>query len=210
MSTIEIILGSINRIADSHFIIKTLLVNTLKKQILIPPHNMHFLNANNYYEYWVNSYNEKFYDMGTFIRLGTEIESGLKNYYMSRKGYSTLTELNADPGYSQGIFQRILPWQTNESGVMYLFNTELGYDLNSNPTFTIMQEIMVSRHLYAHSSGIINTKFVSDYFKITGIDVTKLPNIAPFYPNEDCYFFDPLKKLGEFINCTRRFFKAFP
>ena len=93
---------------------------------------------------------------------------------------------------------------------MHLFATELGYDLNANPKLAAIQEIMISRHLYAHNSGLIDDKFIAEYLDLTGIDVSKLPNIAPFYPNEDCYYFEPLKKLSDYIEDTRRFFRTFP
>ena len=100
---------------------------------------------------------------------------------MSGKGYANLSDLSVDSKYREGSFQRILPWHNSTVDAMDIFISELGYDLNSNDKFKIVQEIMVLRHLYAHNSGLINEKFIKNYERIKGINVADLPNIKPFY-----------------------------
>lgn len=206
----EIISSRINRIAESHFMLKPVLVSALKKQKITDAGKAFVSGADTYYDFWVNTYNEMFYDMGVFIRLGAEIEICLREYYANKKGYSNLTELNSDPKYKQGIFQRILPWQNKPTDAIDLFRSELGYDLNTNVKFKNIQEIMILRHLYAHNAGLINEKFINEYEKMNGIDITTLPDIKDHYPTEDCYFFAPLKKLNTFIEDARSFFRNFP
>lgn len=210
MSINEIINSRINRIAESHFFLKPVLISALKKQIITAEGKPFVLGAETYFDFWVSTYNDKFYDMGVFIRLGAEVEICLRDYYIKKKGYDNLTQLISDPKYKQGAFQRILPWQNNPTDAISLFKCELGYDLNANSKFRNIQELMILRHLYAHNAGLINEKFIIDYKKVSGTDITILPIIKDCYPAEDCYFFAPLNTLNNFIEDTRTFFKEFP
>lgn len=200
----------INRIAETHFLLRPVLVSALKNQVITGAGKPYSSGAKNYYEFWSGTLSDKFYDMGVFIRLGAEIEICLRDYYMNKKGHSNLLQLNSDPKYKQGIFQRILPWQNKATDAVDLFKTEIGYDLNTNVLLSKIQELMVLRHLYAHNTGLINNKFITDYKKITGIDVLSIPEIKSHYPAEDCYYFAPLGNLSDFIESTRSFFRSFP
>lgn len=206
MAAKDTTLKNINRIAETQFMIRPQIVNALKDQVLTPEGKA-MLSANTYYEFWVKNFNDRFYDMGTIIRLGTEIENGLKYYYMEKKGYKNLLELNSDPKYSMGIFQRIMPWTNNN--VIALYDKEIGCDLNANAKILDVQEIMLYRHLYAHSSGLLNDKFLIDYEKLTGKNILTSIGISN-YPSEDVYFFDGLNNLNQYIEEARRFFTNMP
>jgi len=210
MSIIDNIQNRVGRIAETHFFLRPMFVSSLKSPIA-PEARRLFLNSESYHEFWTKTFGDKFYDMGTLVRLGSEIEICLRDYYMAKKGFKNLVELRADPRYKRGIFQRIMPWQTSPNDAISLFNDELGYDLNNNPYFKAIQEIMQLRHLYAHNTGIIDDQFVDAYKKIVGEDVTLIPALGGgSYPDEDVYFFKPLSRLNDFINQTKKFFLEFP
>ena len=208
MAIKENILGSIGRVANTHFSIRPILVNTLKAREITPAGQLFSNGAKTDYEDWVNSFNDQFYDMGTLVRLGTELELGLKYYYMSKMGYGNLTELEQDPNYQINIFQRLMPWSKNNLIELYK-NSSLAYDLTSNSMFAKMQELMLYRHLYAHNSGILNSKFVDDYQRLTSKNILDSLEVQN-WQSEDTYFFSPLRELGQFIEDSRIFFKELP
>lgn len=211
MSIKQNIQNRISRIAETHFFLRPVLVTALKKHIIPEDAKRIFLGSGTYHEYWEKLLSDKFYDMGTLIRLGSEVEICLRDYYMAKKGYKNLTELRSDPKYKRGIFQRILPWQNSTNDAISLFQTELGYDLNTNPHFKLMQEQMVLRHLYAHNTGIIDDQFIQAYKDLKGEDVTTItPLGGGTYPDEDVYFFEPLARVKDFIEGTKKFFSEFP
>jgi hypothetical protein len=163
--------------------------------------------AKTYHEFWVNSLNENFYDMGTLIRLGTEIELGLKYFYMQRKGHLNLVALEQDPNYQMNIFQRLMPWTNNNT--IDLYKSQIHYELTSNTKLKDMQELMLYRHLYAHNAGLLNDKFIFDFHRLTQKNISNFSSASTF-PQEDTYFFEPLKRLNQFIEDAREFFFEFP
>jgi len=210
MDTKNNIKNRIGRIKETHFFLRPAIVSALKNP-LNPQARRLFLDSESYHEFWTKTFGDKFYDMGTFVRLGSEIEICLRDYYMEKKGYKNLTELCADPRYKKGIFQRILPWQTSSTDAISLFKDELGYNLNTNPHFITIQELMLLRHLYAHNTGIIDDQFIKGYKDLKGEDVTLIPALGGgSYPDVDVYFFKPLNNLNDFINRTEKFFIEFP
>ncbi|GAG74638.1 unnamed protein product [marine sediment metagenome] len=203
----EYLQKQINLVAETHFLLRPQLIQALKNQIITDEGKKFIGNFNNYYEYWEKSFSDRFFDMGTFIRLGSVIENNLKHYYMNKKGHNNLTDLNNDPNYSLNIFQRVQSWQTN--GVIPLYQNELGVDLTANINLTNIQEIMMHRHLYAHNSGILNDDYIEKLKRINGTDLLSDPNVIATYPYQDHYWFQPLEKLNSFIEETRRFFRQF-
>jgi hypothetical protein len=203
------ILGSINRVAETHFFLRPVLIDSLKRTIITEQVKKYALGCSNYFEYWEKSNSKDFFDMGTLIRLGTEIEKGLKYYYMEKKGHKNLQDLKSDPNYKFNIFQRVLPWISGNT-VVDLFKNQLKYDLNSNSKFKNIQQIMLYRHLYAHNSGLLDDKFIAHYKELTSIDLTLLPEIQKRYPYEDIYYFKPLEALSGYIEDTRAFFRELP
>jgi len=90
-------------------------------------------NFNNYHEFWISRFGDKFFDMGTFTRLASELEKGLKYYYMEKKGYRNLIDLKQDKSYKKGIFQKLMPAiNKNDFNLIELFKKELSYNLEDN------------------------------------------------------------------------------
>jgi hypothetical protein len=145
--------------------------------------------------------------MGTLVRLGTELELGLKYYYMYKKGHSNLLALQSDAKYQMNVFQRLMPW--SNKNVIDLYKNQLEYDLTSNSKFKDMQELMLYRHLYAHNPGILNNKFVNEFNRLTTKNLEVFP-LTSTYLAEDTYFFEHLNKLNQFIEDARKFFYEFP
>lgn len=201
------VINNISRIAETQYFIRAILVRALKEQHINPVLKQKFNNADTYYSFWESTFGDRFYDMGTLIRLGSEIENGLKYYYMHKKKHSTLLDLQNDTNYSLNIFQRIQPWTSNN--VIALYKSQLDYDLNTNPYLAAVQELTLYRHLYAHSSGLLTQKFIDDYKKLTDNNLMELSDLAN-YPNEDVYYFKPLKNLDSFVENALKFFKEFP
>lgn len=199
--------ASINRVAETHFFIRPFLEHSLKQQIIADGAKQFSLGANTYHEFWTKSLSDKFFDMGTFIRLGTALENSLKYYYMEKKGHNNLLDLKNDPNYQLNIFQRVLPWTHNSA--IDLYRNELGIDLTQNQYLNSIQEIMLCRHLYAHNSGLLTEDFIDKYKRLTSFDILSLPN-ANTFPNQDTYCFEPLKRLNDFIEDSRRFIKMLP
>ena len=198
----------LNRIKEVHFFLRPVLSKALESHLIADEIRKHVGNYANYKEIWTTSFSDRFFDMATAIRLGSAIEGCLKAYYMDKKGHSNIPDLEADPSYKKNIFQRVQSWQPD--GVIPLYKNELGYDLSTNHELPAVQEAMMHRHLYAHNSGIIDDSYIDKIKKITGDDIATDATIAASYPNHDTYWFEPLKKLNEFIEAAWRFFDAFP
>lgn len=199
----------INRVAETHYFVTPQLAAKLKESIITPEGKVIIGDYDTFYDLWRATFGDRFFDMATTIRLGAEVEQGLKRYYMHVKGHSTLVELRADPSYNKGVFQRVQDWHSN--GVMPLYERELGYDLSANPYLRSMQEMMAHRHLYAHNSGLLDEEYICNILRITGEDIrTRAALAAGRYPDEDVYWFEPLKRLNHYIEEARRFFRSFP
>lgn len=203
-------LNSINRVAETAFLIKPILENSLKKNVLTAEWKKTFWswNYDNYYEVWTWWFSDKFFDMSIIVKLGTEIEMGLKYYYMEKVGHKNLRDLMGDTNHTKWIFQRLLPWSGDN--VMDLYKRKLQTELISVSKFSSLQEIMLLRHLYAHNSWLLDDKFIQNYHRLTREDILTLPEINWVYPQEDVYFFKPLKKLSNFIEDSRHFINEFP
>ncbi|MDB5229681.1 MAG: hypothetical protein JWN76_486 [Chitinophagaceae bacterium] len=171
MSAKENILKSINRVAETHFYLRPLLDSALKNQVLTDFGKSQCNGANTYYDYWTASLSDKFHDMATFVRLGTEIELCLKYFYMETKGYSTLVDLQSDQNVDQNIFQRVFPW-TNKN-VADLFLRQTNYDLDTNQHYSKIQELMLYRHLYAHNSGLLTDRFINNLQRLIGLTLCR-------------------------------------
>jgi len=198
----------INRVAEVHFSIRPVLVRALRQQYITDEGRKWVGNFENYYDLWTATFSDKFFDMATAIRLGSVIENSLKRYYMDKKGYINISQLKTDPNYRRGIFQQVQSDQNK--GVIWLYNEADIYDLSTNQHLVSIQEAMMHRHLYAHNSGIIDDDYIDKIKKITGQDIKTLPEIAASYPTNDTYWFEPLRRLNDFIEEARRFFNLFP
>ena len=213
MTAKETIQKRLNGIAETQYFLRQKMFDSLKVININPAFRVNFGGKSNYYEYFVYSYGDRFFDMSTLIRLATEIENGLRNYYMEKRSHNNLTDLKNDPAYKKcklGLFQR-LSVTSRDDNVVSFFKSELNYNLQTNPFILNMQELMLIRHLYVHNSGILNEKFIDDYKKLMGVDISKLPVVVnEGFPQEDVCWFEPLKKLGDFIESSRKFFEELP
>jgi hypothetical protein len=199
--------ASYRRIADHHYSVRRILVKALKNNFLTDDARV-FLGKpyDNFHDLWVGQSNDKFYDMMTMIRLGSLVELELKNSYMHLSGHKNISQLMSDPEYRNGAFQKILPWQKSKNDGLTLLSNR-NFDVNAACCFAKIQEIMIHRHLYAHGSGILDQKYIDDWKKLTGEDITE--RVRPF-PDEDVYFFDPLVRLNEYMECVREFLNDLP
>lgn len=201
--------GQINRVAETHFYLRPVLIKALKGQLLTDDARKCIgKDLGNYAELWEATFSDRFFDMATMIRLGSVIEGCLKWYYMSKKGHTNIPQLEADPAYKPNIFQRVQSGQSKSA--ITLYSQQLGIDLTTNLHLRPMQEAMMHRHLYAHNPGLVDADYIKKIKRITGQDLTAMPQIAQSFPNDDTYWFEPLRKLPHFIEEARSFFRAFP
>lgn len=205
----ELFSREINRVAETHFFLRPMLDHALKRknQVIIRQGKPMIGEFENCYAYWKSQFGDKFFDMGTMIRLGTAIENCLKYYYMKRKGHASLVELRSDADYNKNAFQRVQNWQSHGAIALY---AGIGIDLSTYAKLASIQEAMLHRHLYAHNSGLIDDEYIKNISIVTGQDISTHPDVAGFYPREDVYWFRPLERLSFFIEETRSFFEQFP
>jgi hypothetical protein len=193
----------IEQVAETHFITRPQMESAFKNIILTEHARNMFPGCNNYLDVWQHRLSDKFFDMSTMTRMGSSIEFVLRDFYMEKKGYLNISELKKDPMFTQGIFQRIMPRSNNNAIDLFM---SIGFDITAFPEFTKIQEIMLHRHLYAHNSGIIDDKYISDIKKLTGLDLTKEGSLSS-YPDDDTFYFNPLKEsnITDYIETIRRF-----
>ena len=196
--------GELNRIAELHYFYRSILSEGLKTRTITQEGKGIVGNFNTYYDYWIAAHGDRFFDMGTIIRLGSTIESILRNYYMSKVGHKSLLDLRSDQDYRRGIFQRIHPWSGNDTAIA-LFGRRLGVNLEGVARFKGVQELMLHRHLYAHNCGLLDDEYLGRLKQLTGIDLMGDQGISATYPAQDTYYFSPLNRLNDFIEQSREF-----
>ncbi len=92
--------ADVERIAETHFFLRPVLVRALKEQQLTDDGRKQFQTAAvNYHDLWVESFADRWYDMASMIRLGTAIETGLRDTY---------TRCAEKPAAASGVFQRLV------------------------------------------------------------------------------------------------------
>ena len=183
----------VERIAETHYVIRAMMVNALKNQILTPYGRQVTGGHENYFDMWQSGMGDRFFDMATMVRLGTAVEVGLREHHRTT---------GAVP-YNNGIYQRLV----EPTELIELFKHDCMYDLENNPFWASAREVMVHRHLYAHRSGLVDDKYITDLQRITGQDIR--PSLVSMnYPIEQVYWFKPLDKLHDYIESMRSFFKA--
>lgn len=198
----------IERVAETHYMICPVLKSALTKQSLTPEGQRIFPNCSTYWDVWTQRLSDKFFDMGTLIRSAASVETGLRDYYVQKKGYANLTQLRHDSQYKENIFQRIMPWNGSDGAIPLL--KSVGVDLTTLQELPQLQELMLHRHLYAHNLGIIDDKYIDRLKKLTGKDLMTGPAISSTYPAQDVYWFEPLDRINLFIEAVRGFFRKLP
>lgn len=198
----------IERVAETHYMIRPVLKSALTQQVLIQDAQRLFPNCSTYWDVWTQRFSDRFFDMGTLIRAAASVETTLRDYYMFKKGYTNLTQLRQDPRYKENIFQRIMPWNGSDGALPLLLSE--GIDLTALHELTKLQELMLHRHLYAHNLGVIDDKYIKRLKNLTGKDLMLDPAIKGVYPSQDVYWFEPLGRLNVFIEAVRGFFLKLP
>ncbi|MBK5232094.1 MAG: hypothetical protein JJE13_03820 [Thermoleophilia bacterium] len=195
----------VNLVAEVQFYLRFQLRNTLKSQTFAGHDSLRpFVgDADHYLEYWEQQLGQRFFDMGTFLRLATTVEMLLRDYYRVGMGLSSTTRIDVQ----RGTFQRVFPW--SENNLMECFRRDIVLDLDENPAIGRIRLLVAHRHLYAHSSGLISDIYISNIKRLTGIDLTEDPGLVG-YPDKDSFYFTPLDELDAFVEDVRRFFRFFP
>ncbi len=193
-------LVAINRVAETHFFVRPVLMRALEGYAVTPEGNA-FIGRSyaNLKEQWQAEFADRFFDMGTLQRLATSVEQGLRETLRLVAGAQGL-----DRAYEkgQGIFQQLVRPQN----LLAIFQAECNYDLTANPAWHRMQVLMAHRHLYAHRSGLIDQKYVDQMALLTDEDLT--PALTALnWPTVLTYWFRPLDELPSFIEESRRFFR---
>lgn len=198
---------SLELAAETHFYFKPLLEKALKNQFLTDDARDHLgQNWATDFERWEGNYSRHFFDMTTMIRLGAAVETSLRDCFMRSKGYATKAELETDPNYRMGAFQRIAAKQNRICDAAGLLSS-IGIDLESMPFLLEARKVMLHRHLYSHSVGVIDQKYVDDWLELTGEDLAANP-LLNGYRQVDTFWFGPLSKLTDNINDLRNFVRA--
>ncbi len=125
---------------------------------------------------------------------------------MRGKGYATKADLETDPFYRMGAFQRIAPKHCRANDAASLL-TSIGVDIEALPFVFEARKVMQHRHLYAHNVGVLDQKYVDDWRELTGEDLAQDPRVQE-YKQRDLLWFDPLDRLTENINDLRNFVRA--
>ena len=200
---------SLEKVAATQYMWRNMLISVLKESILDPTLAKKITpGCQTMLDVWDQQFHGKFFDMGTLIRAATSVETGLRDYYMTKKGHKNLIDLKNDPDYSQNIFQRILPWNGLQANGGITLMKKIGADLESIPNFVKIQELILDRHLYAHNAGVVDDEYIQKLQKLTGQDILPIVTLEK-YPMEDVYWFFPLsdKSISEFIEAARILFQ---
>src|SRR5437588_3397147 len=77
-----------------------------------------------YWTWWSKRHGDRFFDMGTAIRLAGGLETGLRDYFGRKRGFANLTNLSnflaQDKRWRGAVFQRIFP-RNSPKGARELF-----------------------------------------------------------------------------------------
>ncbi|MBN1653640.1 MAG: hypothetical protein JXA30_07670 [Deltaproteobacteria bacterium] len=208
MSVKEQIAEKVNIVAEIHFSIYPQLKSTLRKTYIADAGMKMTSGASTYFEWWTNRFGDKFFEMATFVRLGSVAEAAFRDYYMDRKRIDNLVDLKADPAYTPGVFQRVI---SGSSTLQALYNVHLGIDIKSFSEFSSVREFFVHRHLYAHNSGLLDEKYLADLDAVGGQPKPSAETLANLgHPAQDAYWFEPLSNLNKYIEDFRRLFRQLP
>jgi hypothetical protein len=211
--------AAVAHVAESHFAVRGLLASRLKQQwvdtdiigsVTGKPTNRGKVS---YWTWWTERFGDKFYDMGSLIRLAAGLETGFRDYLRRKMQLNNLNDLRlflaSDSRWKGAVFQRIQPWHVRD-GVESLFQEKLGSDLKANSNLHGMQELMLHRHLYAHRGGVLDDQYIAGWQRLTTENLANDPAISPVYPAQDVYWFRPLNHLADYINAAQGFFRELP
>jgi hypothetical protein len=194
--------SSVERVAQTHYMIRPILEAALEAQRIVPTAPESFRNYADMRELWRADFGERFFDMSTLLRLAVAVEVGMRDEFVRLSRLASHATVKAAPL----AFQRLDP--QHRKGACALFAT-VAYQLPGNSQFATMRELFVHRHLYAHRAGLVDDRYILDLKQLTQIDITS--DIAAYgWPAEDVYWFRPLDRLPAFLEAARHFFLEFP
>lgn len=198
----------LERVAETHFMLRPTLNSALKKNALTTEGQALLPGCSTYFDVWTKSYSDRFFDMGTLIRAAASVETSLRDYYAQKKGYLNLSQLRQDPNYKKNIFQRVMPWHGNDGAIMLLKTVNV--DITTIPQLPTIQELVLHRHLYAHNLGVIDDEYINNLKRLTMVDLQADPKVASRYPAQDVCWFEPLGRIPVFIEAVRSFVRVLP
>lgn len=199
----------LERIKQLHWDIRERLLIALQNTPMAPA-GIAFTGCLNYRDFFEKSFNDRFFDMTTMIRLGATIEGHLRQIYMKKKSFNSLGDLRADKKVSKTIFQKIVPEIGQTAGLLtpaQILLLSVGVEIGAMPDFQAIQEIMLHRHLYAHNLGVVDDNYIQKWKQITLEDISDELKKSG-YPNQDTYWFRPLRKITDYINHLEKFIRA--
>ena len=203
-----VISPDLERVAETHFMIRPTLTSALKKTVLTTEGQALCAGCCTYFDVWTKSYSDKFFDMGTLIRAAASVETSLRDYYAQKKGHVNLSQLRQDPSYKRNIFQRVMPWHGNDGAIALLKTVNV--DITGIRELPTVQKLVLHRHLYAHNLGVIDDEYIKNVKRLTAVDLLANSAVAAQYPKQDVFWFEPLSRLPVFIEAVRSFVRVLP
>ena len=198
MDTVMVRNAEVERIAETHFGLRPLLLRVMEGQLISEEMQGQLpVRAANYREYWEGTYSDRWFDMATIMRLGTAIETGLRD--------SFYRVAPAGERVDRGLFQRLV----TPGEIEIAFQTKCSVDLSAIPQWITMRQIMVHRHLFAHRGGLVDDDYLAQHSMVCGVDIRADVELLG-YPEKDVFWFRPLKDIPYYIEAARAFFGQVP
>jgi hypothetical protein len=193
----------VHRIEETQFFIRPQILKGLRETTFDREARRAVGGHQTYLQLWKAQRGPEFFDMGTLVRLGSTVETLMRDYHRRCLG----EEPGWSPDLGAGVFQRLMPW--SKDNVIELYRRDLSYDLTANASLYRVTQLMLLRHLCAHASGLISERFLDDWLRLTSYDLRQEPLLSA-HPAQAVYWFKPLEELSAFIGDARSFFAEFP
>ena len=149
----------VERVAESQYLIRPILVKALESRTITPEGQAHLsVAATNMLELWQSTFADRWYDMVAVVRLGTAIETGLRDVHTRTAAGGAKMD--------RGLFQRLVDPRAIEKAF-----SAISIDLAVDPEWLTMREIMLHRHLYAHRAGVPDDEYLDGHLAVTGRDI---------------------------------------
>lgn len=141
----------VERVAETHFFIRPVLLRALENHhVTDEVRTMWNTHSTNWRELWTEQLSDRWFDMTTVIRLGTALETGLRDAY-NRLGQG------GNPQGGRGVFQRLV----NDANIVAAFLNDCGgLNLRSCAEWPVMREVMLT-DTCTHTAAGKSTKSTS-------------------------------------------------
>jgi hypothetical protein len=201
---------NIGKIAEVHYFLRPCVLTALKEVILSPEAKEVLKSSSTtYFELWQENYTDRYFDIATFFQLSAQIDLSFKTYYMAWMGYDNFKQLHEDKDATAGVFTSIFP--NDKNNLQGLFKNKGIIDLKSLDEFPIMQEFFVHKNLYSHSAGLVTPTYINELKDVCEIDLLADEQFSSLaYPDEEVYWFMPLRGLRKFVEATRQIIEQLP